>query len=75
MSDFLYWKSTEYTQKVLGQLEAEISSCSNDLSSGSLLNYNSQELPREYAKKIGYIEGLKFIERLFHYDDDSAENE
>lgn len=75
MSDLVYWKYTEETQKVLHDIKEEISRIQQELIEGSLLSLSDSELvARGYAKQIGKLEGLQYIERIFELDAQEEED-
>lgn len=65
MSELRYWKHKPDSQKILKELDLEITNVSEYLVNGGLLDRGeSEHLAREYAKQIGYLNGLKFIYSL-----------
>lgn len=57
------WKYSEETQEVLSDLKEEIEKSKNELVDfGGIMT--SPMLEREYCRAVGYIDGLKFIEKL-----------
>jgi Zn-dependent M16 (insulinase) family peptidase len=76
MSEFLYWKTNSETRRILSLIKEEVQRLEMQLTEGYLLNHsNSDYLAREYARQIGTIEGLKFIERLFQHDESERESD
>lgn len=66
MSDLLYWKSDFITRKVLSDIEDEIQKVINEFE--TLGVHDNDKLIREYAKRTGKLEGLRFIHKLFEIE-------
>lgn len=66
-SEFLFWKQNKETKKILTKVQKELDDVMESLNNGSLLiNQDNDLLIRAYTRKIGYKEGLQFIEKVFN---------
>ena len=76
MNDKTLWKLSELTQKYITEVNKEISSTRHDLAGGILLVHNDAEkISREYAYNIGYLDGLKFLDKYFDIEESNDESE
>ncbi len=76
MSELSYWKLSTEARYILKEVEEKRVNVINELGHGSLLTHqHSDHLAREYARKIGFLEGLKYLEDIFHNDRTDREEE
>lgn len=75
MPELTYWKYQDETQKVLKEIKDEITRIQGELVEGSLLSQDSNWLARSYARQIGKLEGLQYIERIFELDKQEESND
>jgi hypothetical protein len=61
ITDVYFWAENEITQKVLRDLRDEADRIRERITSGILTT--NPDLEREYCRAVGYLDGLKFIEK------------
>lgn len=64
----------EEMRDVLLQIKEEISANQSDLLEGGLLTVTNDQLANEYRFTRGYLEGLKFLEKIL-LDDEEKESD
>lgn len=63
MSDLKIWKHSKSGQIVQNEIQKEIEIVKERILGGNLLVFDvSEHLSREYAKLMGYIDGLKYLQ-------------
>lgn len=76
MSDLQFWKTSSEGTIILRELDLEKTRTKEELIKGFLLACKTNEdLAKSYAKKIGYLEGLDYIERVIldaRYNDEDT---
>lgn len=60
-ADFIFWNNQKETRIILNEIDEELIKINKDILNGYMIS--SKELIREYCRKIGYREGLLFLQR------------
>lgn len=73
MSD-VFWRHSKDTVRLLVEIENKRREINEQLGSGNLLAHPTNELlVRGYAKKVGFVECLDYIERLISEQNDDGD--
>ena len=65
MNEYIYWRHSNETKKILNEIDQQITSISDNLADGTLLaSIDNDKLSREYAYNVGFVDGLKFLTTL-----------